>query len=176
MSRETKISIIAIAGILVLIAAVVAVNFIIYPVCHTYQNEDGQTRVNISGAVYKYMPDTQWAIDAKTAKRIGYLDDINTSLYGYEGDGAKNAVYAYNASPDEENYVLIKEELELGNVSAENVYSIKFDDPEINEYIKMFLDASFETADESLITAFFDALGDSSMKLDRRRNITGRYD
>ena len=163
MKKELKISIIAIAGVLVLLAVIFAVNFILYPVYHSYETADGDFRVKIDGAVYEYFEDAHWSIDADPSKRIGNLDGIGTTLYEYKEDSAGDAFYVSRYASDMVSKPLIKEEMQLGSVSADNVYRIKFDDPEINRYLKMVFDASFETQDEQLIAEFFTDLNDDSM-------------
>ncbi len=164
MKKELKISILAIAGALVLLAVVLAVNFILYPVYRSYENANGEFRVKIDGSVYEYFNDAHWSIEADPSKRIGYLDGIGTTLYEYEGDEESNAFYVNRYASDMAVMSLVKEGLQLGSISAGNVYSIKFDDPEINRYLKMVFDASFETQDEQLIADFFAALNDDAMK------------
>ena len=166
MSRELKISIIAIAGVLVLLAAVLAVNFILYPVYRSYENDSGEFRVKVGTEVYEYFDDPEWSIDAQPSERIGYLDGVRTALHEYEGDSARNALYINKFASDTAGVPLVKEGMQLGSVSAENVYSIKFDDPEVNRYLKMIFDSTFETVDEELIADFFAALNDEAMKIE----------
>ncbi len=163
MSKKTKISLIAAAGILLAIVAILITNFIVNPVYKSYQNEDGELRVEIDGAVYKYLPDTEWRIDGKPTNHIGYLDKINTTLQEYEGDSGRSALYV--SAPANERLMLIKEEIELGSLSADNVYLLKFDDPDINKYFKIIIDASFETTDEKVIESFFTALRESGSRI-----------
>ena len=166
MKKELKISIIAIAGALVLLAVIFAVNFILYPVYHSYETADGDFRVKIDGEVYEYFEDAHWSIDADPSKRIGNLDGIGTTLYEYKEDSAGDAFYVSRYASDMVSKPLIKEEMQLGSVSADNIYRIKFDDPEINRYLKMVFDASFETFDEALISDFFTALNDIEMRIE----------
>lgn len=165
MTKQTKISLITIAVLLVALAGIVAVNFVIHPVYSSYENENGEFRVKIDGVVYKYLTDTFWEIDSKPARRAGYLDDIKTTLHEYEGDSGRNALNVSRFLSDIVHRPLIKEDIEFGSICAENVWMIKFEDPGINKYLKMILNSSFETIDEKVIKRFFTALRDSDTKL-----------
>lgn len=166
MTRKTKISIITIGALLVALAGIIVVNFVIHPVYSSYENEDGEFRVEIEGAVYKYLPDkVLWKIDSKPAKRSGYLDNIKTSLHEYEGDSSKNALNVSMFFSDNVYRPLIKEDIELGSVCAANVGRIKVEKPGVNKHLKMILGSTFETTDEKVIPSFFNALKDSSTQL-----------
>lgn len=165
MTKQTKISIITLAALLVVLAGIIAVNFVIHPIYSSYENENGEFRVKIDGEVYKYLPDTFWEIESKPTRRAGYLDDIKSTLHEYEDDSSRNALNVSVFLSDMVHRPLIKEDIEFGSVCAENVRRVKFEDPGINKYLKMILNSTFETTDEKAIVSFFDALRDSSSKL-----------
>lgn len=172
MTKQTKISIIVIAILLVALAGIIAVNFIIHPVYSSYENENEEFRVEVDGTVYKYLPDTLWEIDSKPARRAGYLDDIKTTLHEYEGDSVRDAFYVSKFLSDMVCRPLVKEAIEFENVCAENVCMIKFDDPGINKYLKMILNSTFETTDEEVIKSFFNALRDSDTKVSEDKVVS----
>lgn len=175
MTKQTKISIITLAALLVALAGIIAVNFVIHPVYTSYENEDGEFRVEIEGEVYRYLPDTFWEIESKPTRRAGYLDDIKSTLHEYEDDSVRNALNVSVFLSDMVQRPLIKEDIEFGGICAENVSMIRFEDPGINKHLKMLLNSTFSTTNEKAIVDFFKALRDNRLKISEDKVVPEEF-